>query len=383
MSTPTEDSALLRDTARAALRDLSPIAEVRRLMETGEGRSSQTWYRLCRELGIAGLAVPEEHGGSGFGEIELGVVFEEAGRALLCAPLLATAGLAIPLLLAVGDVAAMDRYLPGLCGGSLVATVVTAGQTGGPAAPEAPAESSVTEHPGVTAVPGDDGWRLSGSASFVLDGAHADVVFVPALTDGSLALFAVESGAAGLGVVPLITLDQTRKQAQLRLDAVRAVRLETADPEAALSRALNVGRAMLACEQAGGAGRCLELTVEHAKSRIQFGRPIGSFQAVKQHAADMLIKVESARSAAGAAARAAADRDGGEDLAVVAAVAKAYCSEAYVAVAGETIQLHGGIGFTWEHDAHLYFKRAWASAEMLGKPAELLERVGAHLATAL
>jgi acyl-CoA dehydrogenase len=145
---------------------------------------------------------------------------------------------------------------------------------------------------------------------------------------------------------------------------------------------------MLACEQAGGADRCLELTVEHARSRIQFGRPIGSFQAVKQHAADMLIKVESARSAAGAAARAAADRDGAdpdgdEDLAVVAAVAKAYCSEAYVAVAGETIQLHGGIGFTWEHDAHLYFKRAWASAELLGKPAELLDRVGAHLAATL
>jgi alkylation response protein AidB-like acyl-CoA dehydrogenase len=372
MSTSAEDAALLRDTARAAFRDLSPIAEVRRLMETGEGWTGPTWRRLCRELGLAGLAAPEEHGGAGLGEIELGVVFEEAGRALLCAPLLATAGLAIPLLLAAGDAAAMDRYLPGLCDGSLVATVVTAGQAGG----------SVTTHPGVSAAPGDDGWRLSGSAGFVLDGAHADVVFVPALTGGSLALFAVEAGTPGLEAVPLITLDQTRKQAQLRLDAVPAVRLETADPGAALDRALSVGRAMLACEQAGGAGRCLELAVEHAKSRIQFGRPIGSFQAVKQHAADMLIKVESARSAAGAAARAAADPDGPDDLAVVVAVAQAYCSEAYVAVAGETIQLHGGIGFTWEHDAHLYFKRAWASAEMLGSPAEHLERVAAHLATA-
>jgi alkylation response protein AidB-like acyl-CoA dehydrogenase len=372
MSTSAEDTALLRDTARAAFRDRSPIAEVRRLMETGEGWSASTWRRLCRELGLAGLAAPEEHGGAGLGEIELGVIFEEAGWALLCAPLLATAGLAIPLLLAAGDTAAMERYLPGLCDGSLVATVVTAGQAGG----------SLTTDPGVSAVPGDDGWRLSGSAGFVLDGAHAGVVFVPALADGSLALFAVEAGATGLQAVPLITLDQTRKQAQLLLDAVPAVRLETTEPAAALGRALSVGRAMLACEQAGGAGRCLELTVEYAKSRIQFGRPIGSFQAVKQHAADMLIKVESARSAAGAAARAAADPDGGDDLAVVVAVAKAYCSEAYVAVAGETIQLHGGIGFTWEHDAHLYFKRAWASAEMLGNPAEHLERVAAHLATA-
>jgi acyl-CoA dehydrogenase len=361
MSTSAEDAALLRDTARAAFRDLSPIAEVRRLMETGEGWSAPTWHRLCRELGLAGLAAPEEHGGAGLGEIELGVVFEEAGRALLCAPLLATAGLAIPLLLAAGDAAAMGRYLPGLCDGSLVATVVTAGHAGG----------SVTTHPGIGAAPGDGGWRLSGSAGFVLDGAHANVVFVPALVGGGLALFAVEAGAPGLETVPLITLDQTRKQAQLRLDAVPAVRLETVDPGAAL-----------ACEQAGGAGRCLELTVEYAKSRIQFGRPIGSFQAVKQHAADMLIKVESARSAAGAAARAAADPDGPDDLAVVVAVAKAYCSEAYVAVAGETIQLHGGIGFTWEHDAHLYFKRAWASGEMLGNPAEHLERVAAHLATA-
>jgi alkylation response protein AidB-like acyl-CoA dehydrogenase len=374
MSTATEDASLLRENVRAAFADLSPAAEVRRLMETGQGWSPQTWRRLCRELGLAGLAVPEEYGGSGFGEVELGIVFEEAGRVLLCAPLLATAGLAIPLLLAVGDVAAADRYLPGLCDGSLVATVVTADDAG----------RSVTEGRGVTAVPGGGGWRLSGSAGFVVDGAHADVVFVPTLMGGSLTLFAVEAAAAGLEVIPLITLDQTRKQAHLRFDAVPAVRLETTDAESALSRALDVGRAMLSGEQAGGADRCLELTVEYAKSRIQFGRPIGSFQAIKQKTADMLIKVESARSAAGAAARAAAGPDGeGEDLAVVAAVAQAYCSEAYVAVAEETIQLHGGIGFTWEHDAHLYFKRAWAGAEMLGKPAEHLERLAAHLTTTL
>jgi alkylation response protein AidB-like acyl-CoA dehydrogenase len=368
MSTAAEDTLLLRETVRAAFADLSPSAEVRRQMETGQGWSPETWRRLCRELGLAGLAVPEEFGGSGFGLVELGVVFEEAGRALLCAPLLSTAGLAIPLLLAVGDNVAMDRYLPRLCDGSLVAAVVTADDAG----------RSVTEGRGVTAVPERDGWRLSGSAGFVVDGAHADVVFVPALTAGGLTLFAVEDGAAGFEADPLITLDQTRKQARLRFDAVPAVRLATADVEAALAGALDVGRAMLACEQAGGADRCLELTVEYAKSRIQFGRPIGSFQAVKQKAADMLIKVESARSAAAAAARAA---DGsGEDLAVVAAVAKAYCSEAYVAITEEMIQLHGGIGFTWEHDAHLFFKRAWTGAELLGKPAEHLEYLAAYLA---
>jgi alkylation response protein AidB-like acyl-CoA dehydrogenase len=363
MSATAEDALLLRESVRAAFADLSPVAEVRRLMETEQGWSPEIWSRLSRELGLAGLAVPGEHGGSGFGEIELGIVFEEAGRALLCAPLLSTAGLAIPLLLAAGDTAAADRYLSGLCDGSLVATVVTA------------------DGSGVTAVRAGDVWWLSGTAGFVVDGAHADVVFVPALTDRGLAVFAVDVPATRLDVLPLITLDQTRKQARLTFDSVPAVQLQTADAETALRRALDVGRAMLACEQAGGANRCLELTVEHAGSRIQFGRPIGSFQAVKQKAADMLILVESARSAGAAAARAAAGE--GEDLAVVAAVAKAYCSEAYVEVAQAMIQLHGGIGFTWEHDAHLYFKRAWASAEMLGKPAEHLESLAAHLAAAL
>ena len=266
--------AAARDRAGGLRR---PVAQRRGPPTDGDraGLVPETWRRLCRELGLAGLAVPEEFGGSGFGLVELGVVFEEAGRALLCAPLLSTAGLAIPLLLAVGDNVAMDRYLPRLCDGSLVAAVVTADDAG----------RSVTEGRGVTAVPERDGWRLSGSAGFVVDGAHADVVFVPALTAGGLTLFAVEDGAAGFEADPLITLDQTRKQARLRFDAVPAVRLATADVEAALAGALDVGRAMLACEQAGGADRLprADRRVRQV-SGIQFGRPIGSFQAVKQKA---------------------------------------------------------------------------------------------------
>ncbi|SEF57282.1 acyl-CoA dehydrogenase [Thermomonospora echinospora] len=369
-----EDLRLLRETVREALADLSPAAEVRRQMETAQGWDRKTWRRLCDELGLAGLAVPEEYGGGGFSPVELGVVFEEAGRSLLCAPLLATAGLAIPLLLALDDEEARREYLPGLCDGSCVGTVVTTDATGRPL-------------PGgacVEAVERDGGTRLHGTGGFVLDGASADLVLVPARTDAGPAVFAVEAGAPGLAVTPLVTLDPTRKQATLVFDGAPARRLGTGDAAAAIGRAFDVARAMLAGEQAGGAGRCLELVVEHARSRVQFGRPIGSFQAVKQKAAQLLIQVESARSAAMAAAQAAAGDGTGElgELpapAVVSAVAKAYCSDAYVAVAAETIQLHGGIGFTWEHDAHLYFKRAWTSAELLGRPDEHIESLARHL----
>jgi acyl-CoA dehydrogenase len=374
VSTRAGDLRLLRETVREALADLSPAAEVRRQMETAAGWDRKTWRRLCDELGLAGLAVPEEYGGGGFSLVELGVVFEEAGRSLLCAPLMATAGLAIPLLLALGDEDALRRYLPVLCDGSSVGTVVTADTAGRPL-------------PGgdcVEAVEHDGQASLHGTGGFVLDGASADLILVPARTGSGLAVFAVEAGAPGLAATPLVTLDLTRRQAGLVFDGVPARRLGTGDAAAALGRALDVARAMLAGEQAGGAGRCLEMVVEHARSRVQFGRPIGSFQAVKQKAAQLLIQVESARSAAIAAAQAAAGIPGGElgelpEPAVVSAVAKTYCSDAYVAVAAESIQLHGGIGFTWEHDAHLYFKRAWTSAEMLGRPDEHIENLARHL----
>jgi alkylation response protein AidB-like acyl-CoA dehydrogenase len=365
------DLRLLRETVRTALGQLSPPEEVRRQMATETGWDAALWRRLCRELGLAGLAVPEMYGGGGCTPAELGVAFTEAGAFLLCAPLLSTAGLAAPLLLALGDEQASDRYLPGLCDGSLTATVAaTGGQNG---------QVHAVEHQGQ--------WLLHGTAGHVIDGASADLILVPS----SAGVFAVPAGSPGLAVTPLVTLDLTRKQARLVFDGVAAPRVGPPDSAQAVRRALDVTRALLAAEQAGGAGRCLEMTVRHATTRIQFGRPIGSFQAVKQKVADMLIRVESARSAAAAATQAAALGLGAErrvtdlpdlpDLPVAAAVAKAYCSEAYVAVAADTIQLHGGIGFTWEHDAHLYFKRAWTSAELLGPPDEHYETVARHLAT--
>ena len=370
------DLRLLRETVHTALAELSPPQEVRRQMATERGWDPDRWRRLCREVGLSGLAVPEAYGGGGFSPAELGVAFSEAGSFLLCAPLLGTAGLAVPLLLALGDEQASRRYLPGLCDGSLTATV--AGDLDGP----------------VCAVQHQGQWRLHGTVGHVIDGASADVILVPARIGASagpeLGVFAVTAGSPGLTVTPLVTLDLTRKQARLAFDGVAAPQVGPPDAALPVRRALDVARALLAAEQAGGAARCLEMTVRHATTRIQFGRPIGSFQAVKQKAADMLIRVESACSAAVAATQAAAlatgaalSADGLPDLPelpVVAAVAQAYCSDAYVAVAADTIQLHGGIGFTWEHDAHLYFKRAWTSAELLGRPAEHYETIARHLA---
>jgi acyl-CoA dehydrogenase len=380
------DLGLLREAAREALAGLSSSAEVRRQMGDPGGWDAGIWRRLCTELGLAGLAVPEKYGGGGLSAVELGIAFEEAGRRLLCGPLLPVAGLAIPLLLLSGDEDAKARHLPGLCDGSLVATVVTNDRAG---------RTALDGHAVMTRLDGGTA-RLSGECGFVLDGARADLLLVPALAAGEPAIFAVTAGTPGLRVDPLVTLDLTRRQAHVTLDGAEATWIAAPDARQALDGMADVARAMLACEQSGGASWCLDDAVAYAKTRVQFGRPIGSFQATKQKAADLLIQVESARSAAVAAAQAAAGHlaargGGGEppsagrlpdlpELAVVASVAKVYCSDAYVRVAGENIQIHGGIGFTWEHDAHLYYKRAWTSRELLGRPEERLEALGDHLA---
>ncbi|MEO3783688.1 acyl-CoA dehydrogenase family protein [Actinocorallia sp. B10E7] len=369
---------LLRESVREALTALSPSSEVRARMASEDGWDRATWLRLCRELGLAGFMVPEEYGGGGFSAVELGAVFEEAGRTLLCAPLLATAGLAVPLLLALGDAEAHKRYLPGLCDGSLIVTVATTDTSG----------RSLVEVGAVKIGHRDGTPVLSGAVGFVVDGAAADVVLVPVRTEEGTAVYAVAADAPGVTVTPLTTLDQTRRQARISFQDAPATRLGEGDATGAMKKALDIARAMLAAEQAGGAAVCLEMAVEYGKTRVQFGRPIGSFQAFKQKAASLLIQVESARSAAEAAAQAAAVAldphaavrlPGLPDLAVVASVARISCSEAYVAVAAENIQLHGGIGFTWEHDAHLYFKRAWTSRELLGRPEEHTERLAALL----
>lgn len=221
-------------------------------------------------------------------------------------------------------------------------------------------------------------WRLDGVKDYVLDGNAADVTLVAAKADGHLALFRVDGAASGLERVSLPTLDLTRKLSRLTFRGTPATRISDKDIRDALSRALDFGVAMVAAEQVGGAQRCLEMSVSHAKTRLQFGRPIGSFQAIKHRCADMLVDVEFARSAAYYAAFAL---DGGDDAEAREAVqiAKSFCSEAFYKAAAENIQIHGGMGFTWEHPAHLYFKRARTGLVMFGTPGEYRQKLAASL----
>jgi acyl-CoA dehydrogenase len=384
----TDDSELLRAAVRGALKQLSTSDDVRRFMATARGYEDATWRRLSRELGLPGLTVPEEYGGAGLTEQELGIAIEEAGASLLCGPLFATAALALPLLQSLQDQQALALYGPAVASGELTATVALA-EDAGTWNPAIVATKATRQH---------EDWVLDGVKNYVVDGATAGLILVvarvageaPAGPAGHLGVFAIEPGAGGtggtggLGIEQFVTLDQTRKQARLTLSAVRARRVGHGDATAAIARATAISRALLAAEQAGGAQRCLDATVEYAKTRIQFGRAIGSFQAVKQRLAEMLVLVESAKSAAyaalaAAAADSASEDKGAADLEHVAAIAALTAGEAYTYVTAQTVQLHGGIGFTWEHDAHLYFKRARASAVLLGTASELTDLIGRQL----
>jgi alkylation response protein AidB-like acyl-CoA dehydrogenase len=365
----SEEQEELRRHARRFFEDKSPVTEVRRLMETTEGYDPAVWSQMANQLGLQALAIPEEFGGAGFGYVELVVVLEEMGRALVCAPYFSTVALAANALLASGDDAAKKEYLPAIASGETIATL----------AYTEPSGRWDLEGIELAATQSGEGWSLSGVKSYVLDGHTASLVLVAARTPGGISLFAVDGGAAGLTRTALATMDQTRKQAKLDFDGVAGRLIGTeggAGP--VLQKTLDLAAVALAAEQVGGAQRVLEMSVEYAKSRIQFGRPIGSFQAIKHKCADMLLEVESAKSAAYYAGWAAAEDN--DELPVTACLAKAYCSEAYFHAAAENIQIHGGIGFTWEHDAHLYFKRAKSSELILGDPAyhrELLaQRIG-------
>jgi acyl-CoA dehydrogenase len=362
-----DDIELLRASARTAFRELSAPSEVRRFMSTAAGWEPVVWARLAGELGAPGLMLSPDHGGAGFSCAELAVVMEEAGAALLCAPLFSTAALAVPLLLACADDAALSRYGPAISDGDLTATVALAEDEGRWSLDGLQTRARY-----------DAGhWVLDGAKNYVIDGATAGLILVAAVSSAGPAVFAVDQAARGLTREGLVTLDPTRKQARLSFSQTPAALVGPPDATTEINYASDVSRTLLAAEQTGGAQRCLDLTVAYAKTRIQFGRPIGSFQAVKQRAAEMLIGVESARSAAYAAAESAVG--GGDDLCRVARIAALSCTDAYNWVSAQTIQLHGGIGFTWEHDAHLYFKRARSSGQLLGTPEEHLAALARQL----
>jgi alkylation response protein AidB-like acyl-CoA dehydrogenase len=338
-------------------------------METTEGYDPSVWKQMGEQLGLQGLAIPEEFGGSGYSYVELGVVLEEMGRSLLCAPYFSTVVLAANTLLHCGDESAQKEDLPGIASGETVATLAFTEPSGRWDADGIQMQASGS----------GDNWTLDGEKMFVIDGHTADLLLVAARTGAGISLFAVPSDASGVTRTPLSTMDQTRKQAKVEFSGTPA-RLVGTDGAGwdTLDRVLDLAAVGLAAEQVGGAQKCLEMSVEYAKVRVQFGRPIGSFQAIKHKCADMLLEVESAKSAAYYAMWAASELN--DELPVVASLAKAYCSDAYFHAAAENIQIHGGIGFTWEHPAHLYFKRAKSSELLLGDPTyhrELLaQRIG-------
>ncbi|MCE2391410.1 MAG: acyl-CoA/acyl-ACP dehydrogenase [Proteobacteria bacterium] len=372
----SEEQEELREAARGFLADHSSPDRVRAAMETELGYEPEVWERLGQELGWPSVIVPEEYGGAGLGYVELVGLLELMGESLLCAPFFSSVCLAANALLVAGSEEQKREYLPGIAEGRTRATLAWSEASGRPGTA------------GVEATASADGadYVLSGAKRYVIDAHCADWLIVAAREPGSagedgIGLFRIDSDAPGVKIAPLVTLDQTRRQAEVALDEVRvggdALLGEPGQGGAALSRTLDLATVALAAEQVGGAQRCLDLSVEYAKQRVQFKRPIGSFQAIKHKCANMLLRVESSRSAAYYAGWAASHGD--PELPELASMAKAYCSDSYFQCAAEAIQIFGGVGFTWEYDPHLYFKRARASEDLLGNATHHRERLARRI----
>jgi alkylation response protein AidB-like acyl-CoA dehydrogenase len=351
-----------REQLRRFLAEKSPSSQVRRLMETPDGYDRTVWRQMAQELGLQGLHIPEAYGGQGFGFLELGIVLEEMGRSLFCGPYFSTVCLAANAILNAGTEEQKRALGPGIVSGETIATLALLEEDG----------DWKIDSISLVARPDGDGFRLTGRKSLVTDGHTANLVVVAARLDGTkgrqgITLLTVRSEAEGFKATPVETMDLTRKQARLEFTNVHADVLgEPGAVADALQRTLDQASVLLAAESAGGAGQCLNMAVEYAKMRVQFARPIGSFQAVKHKCADVLLEVESARAAAHWATWIA--EQGGEDLAQAASLAKALSSDAYLLAAAESIQIHGGIGVSWEADPQLYLKRAKTNEEFLGDP---------------
>ena len=343
---PTPEQGELRDAVRSFLGVACPPAKVRAAMESAEGYERSVYDRLNGELGLSGLIIPEEYGGSGAGHADLAIALEETGAALLPGPFLATTFAAIALT-GFGD-AAKD-LLDGIASGTIQATL-------------APLHGA----PAVTAVEGGGSWTADGDLPSVLNGADADVLLVRANLRGDPVLLAVDADARGVTRAPLTTLDLTRRQARVTLEAAPARVIGGPADAESLSRALDLAAVALAAEQLGVLRASLDAIVAYSKIRVTFGRYIGSYQGVKHRLADMHCKLEQAESIVRYAAWTADEAPGA--LPAAAALAQAYVGRAGFEVARDHLLLHGGIGYTWEHDAHLYYKRAKSNEVLLGPP---------------
>jgi alkylation response protein AidB-like acyl-CoA dehydrogenase len=355
----TDEEQALADSVRRFVADRSPLTSLRQLIASGEPYDTEVWKQMTAQLGLAGLSIPESYGGVGAGRSALSVALTELGAGLVASPLLACV-LAAEVLIKLEDDEARDDLLPKIAGGELIATLALASSAGGQ----------------VTASGAAVGPTLTGAVSPVLNGAEASVLVVPAEADGVLGLYLVDAGADGLTATRLTAVDHTRSLARITFLDTPAREL-AGDAVAALAAAQDVANLALASESAGAMKAILDMTAGYAKIRVAFGQPIGAFQAVKHRLADMEKSWELGYAALRDAAR-AGDEDPGR-FPVAASVARVLLSGAYAEASVDAVHLHGGIGFTWEHDAHLYYKNGLSNKVLFGAPGEQLDRLAASL----
>jgi alkylation response protein AidB-like acyl-CoA dehydrogenase len=357
----TEDEQALADSVRRFVADRSPLTSLRHLIAAGEPYDADVWKQMSAQLGLAGLTIPESYGGAGAGYSALSVALTELGAGLVASPLLGCV-LAAETLLRLDDEQARQELLARIADGDLIATLALAGGTAAGR---------------VTAAPGGDGTaELTGTISPVLAGAEADVLLVPADSDEGAGIYLVHAGDAGLTRTRLTAVDHSRSLARIELRQLHA-RLLAGDAAAALSAATDLANLALAAESAGAMKACLDMTSGYARIRVAFGQPIGAFQAVKHRLADMEKSWELGYAAMRDAARAADTAP--ERFPVAASVARVLLAGGYAEAAVDTVQLHGGIGFTWEHDAHLYYKNGLSNKVLFGPPGEQLDRLAGEL----
>jgi alkylation response protein AidB-like acyl-CoA dehydrogenase len=378
----TEEQEMIRDTTAAFLTEVSDSAAVRRAMVTEQGYEPELWDRICSEMYWQAIHIPEAYGGMGLGYVELVAMMEQMGRSLLCSPFFSTVCLAANALRVAGDAEQQAHWLGQLCEGKLTATVAF---NGGSSRWDAGAITATWRREG-------DAYVLNGDYRYVIDGHTADLLIVAAReqdTSGAegVSLFLLPANTEGVSREWLPTMDQARKQAAVHLENVcledGALLGDAGQGWVPLSQTIDLATIALAAEQVGGCQQLLDMTVAYTSERVQFNRTIASYQAVKHKAADMMLKTEVARSAIYYAACVAQEAlEGGplaSELSEAASIAKSYCSDAYFAIAGDALQLFGGVGFTWEYDVHLYFKRAKSSEHLLGNGAFHRERLAGML----
>lgn len=366
----TEEQMMVRESTENFLTDVSSSEQIRTSMETESGFDPATWQKLCEELYLQAVTIPEEFGGMGLGFVELAAIMEKMGQVLFCAPYFSSVCLATTAInLAASHEQKIFIFDKLLAGETATFAFTQSGSMYDSSAP-------------VIFLEQEDHFVLNGEYRFVVDGHTADHFILSAQTEqGEIALFYVPKHQEGLEVKWQPTMDQTRKLASITVNncTVPKTALMLDRAESVVSKIKDIATILLAAEQVGGAQKVLDLAVDYTKERVQFNRPVASFQSVKHKAADMMTKVEAARSglyyAACIAEEASQQKPLGAELAEAASLIKANCSEAFFQNAGDAIQLHGGVGFTWEYDVHLYFKRAKASEHFLGDATYHRERL--------